>query len=47
MSVKVYSADQMRRIDKETIEEYGIDGILLMENAALAIKNEIIILFEQ
>lgn len=42
MSVKVYSVDQMRRIDKETIEEYGIDGILLMENAALAIKNEII-----
>ncbi len=31
----------MRRADSETIEKYGIDGIILMENAAAAIENAV------
>jgi ADP-dependent NAD(P)H-hydrate dehydratase / NAD(P)H-hydrate epimerase len=33
--MKVLTADQMREVDRLTIERYGVPGILLMENAAL------------
>jgi hydroxyethylthiazole kinase-like uncharacterized protein yjeF len=33
--MKVLTADQMREVDRRTIEQYGVAGILLMENAAL------------
>jgi ADP-dependent NAD(P)H-hydrate dehydratase / NAD(P)H-hydrate epimerase len=35
--IKVVSAEQMRGIDKQTIEKIGIPGMVLMENAAKAI----------
>ncbi len=37
----VVTAEQMRRIEKRAIETYGIPGLLLMENAALAVVREI------
>jgi len=40
--VRIYSAKQMKKVDTACIEQYGIDGIVLMENAATAIKNEIL-----
>jgi NAD(P)H-hydrate epimerase len=33
--------DEMKRIDKTAIEEFGIPGIVLMENAALGVVREI------
>lgn len=39
--VRVVSAEQMRQLEKKAINEYGIPGILLMENAALAVVQEI------
>ncbi len=38
--MKVVTPEQMRKIDKCAIEEYGIPGILLMENAAGAVAAE-------
>ncbi len=35
--MKVISPEQMKKIDECTINEYGIPGILLMENAAAAV----------
>jgi len=35
--MKILNADQMRKIDRVTIEEVGIPGIALMENAAIGI----------
>lgn len=35
--MEVVSPEQMREIDERTINEYGIPGILLMENAAAAV----------
>ena len=32
--MKVLTADQMREVDRATIEQYGVPGISLMENAA-------------
>ena len=32
--MKVLTADQMREVDRLTVEQYGVPGILLMENAA-------------
>ncbi|MBP2641869.1 MAG: nnr [Firmicutes bacterium] len=39
--MKVATAAEMRLIDKQAIEEYGIPGIVLMENAGLAAMKEI------
>ncbi|HVJ48034.1 NAD(P)H-hydrate dehydratase [Desulfitobacterium sp.] len=39
--MQVVSAQQMREIEKEAIEAYGIPSLLLMENAALAVVREI------
>ncbi|MDQ2688473.1 MAG: NAD(P)H-hydrate epimerase, partial [Armatimonadota bacterium] len=39
--MKVASAAQMRRMDKQTIDEYGVPSIVLMENAALRVVEEI------
>lgn len=38
--MKTLSAEQMRELDRRTISEYGIPGILLMENAGSAIARE-------
>ena len=35
--MKVVTAEEMRRIDEKTIEEYGIPGVVLMERAGLAV----------
>lgn len=40
--LKVATAEQMREIDHKAIKEYGIPGIVLMENASLGIINEMI-----
>lgn len=40
--VKIYSAEQMKKTDSAAINEYGIDGIMLMENAANAVTEEIV-----
>lgn len=39
--MRVVSAQQMREIEKQAIEVYGIPSLLLMENAALAVVQEI------
>lgn len=39
---KIFTASQMKKIDGEAIAHYGIDGLLLMEHAAIAVKNEIV-----
>lgn len=39
--MRVVSAQQMREIEKRAIEDYGIPSLLLMENAALAVVQEI------
>lgn len=38
--MKVVTPEQMRQIDECAIKEYGIPGILLMENAAAAVAQE-------
>jgi ADP-dependent NAD(P)H-hydrate dehydratase / NAD(P)H-hydrate epimerase len=38
---KILSAEEMREIDRQTTEKYGIPSILLMENAAHAVANVI------
>ncbi len=40
--MKVVSPDEMRQLDKITIEEYGLPSIVLMENAALATLEAIV-----
>lgn len=40
-NMKVVSADEMREIDRRAIEEYGIPGIVLMENAGRAAADAI------
>lgn len=40
--MKVVTADEMRKIDSQTINEIGIHGIVLMENAGLAVVNAIV-----
>ncbi|NLI90981.1 MAG: NAD(P)H-hydrate dehydratase [Peptococcaceae bacterium] len=45
--MRVVSAGQMRSIDSNAINNFGIPGIVLMENAALAVVREILnILFQ-
>ncbi|MBI4664811.1 MAG: NAD(P)H-hydrate dehydratase [Nitrospinae bacterium] len=39
--IKVVTAAQMRDIDRRTIEEMGIPGVVLMENAGIAVVNAI------
>ena len=39
--MKVVTAEEMRQIDKQTIEEIGIPGIVLMETAATAVFRSI------
>ncbi len=39
--MRVVSAGQMRNIDSNAINDLGIPGIVLMENAALAVVREI------
>lgn len=39
--MKVVTAEEMRRIDEETIHGIGIPGIVLMENAGLGVVNAI------
>ncbi|MDW7758748.1 MAG: NAD(P)H-hydrate epimerase, partial [Desulfuromonadales bacterium] len=34
--MKLYRADQVREFDRQTIEEMGISGLVLMENAGVA-----------
>lgn len=43
-SMRVVSSGQMRNIDAHAINHFGIPGIVLMENAALAVVREIKIL---
>ena len=45
--MKVVSAEQMRGIDRRTIEEFGIPGPVLMERAGLAVAAKITGLFER
>ena len=40
---KVLSAAQMRALDEKTIEHYGVPSLVLMERAALAVCDEIMI----
>jgi ADP-dependent NAD(P)H-hydrate dehydratase / NAD(P)H-hydrate epimerase len=39
--MKVVTADEMRDIDRKTIEEYGVPGVVLMERAGLAVASRI------
>lgn len=39
--MKVVTAEEMQRIDKKTIEEYGVPGSVLMERAGLAVASRI------
>jgi hydroxyethylthiazole kinase-like uncharacterized protein yjeF len=39
--MKLVTGDQMRAMDKLVIEQYGLPGIVLMENAAIGIAQEI------
>jgi len=43
--MKVATADEMRKIDNETINNYGIPGIVLMERAGLAVAFKVKELF--
>jgi hydroxyethylthiazole kinase-like uncharacterized protein yjeF len=45
--MKVVTAEEMRRIDRETIEEYGVPGIVLMERAGLSVAAKIRELYEK
>lgn len=40
--MKIVTNEQIRTLDKRTIEEYGIPSLLLMEHASLALAHEII-----
>ncbi len=44
--MKVVTAEEMREIDRKTIEDYGIPGAVLMERAGLAVASKIKELFE-
>ncbi|WP_206809363.1 NAD(P)H-hydrate dehydratase [Paradesulfitobacterium ferrireducens] len=39
--MRVVTAEQMRRLEQEAMNDYGIPSIILMENAALAVVQEI------
>jgi NAD(P)H-hydrate epimerase len=40
-AVKVVTAQEMREIDRITIEDYGISGLVLMERAGLAVASKV------
>lgn len=40
--MKIVSNIQMKQLDRMTIEQYGIPGILLMENAGMAVFHEVL-----
>ena len=40
--MKIATRDDVRRIDKTTIKNYGIPGLILMENAGRAVSNIIL-----
>lgn len=40
--MKSFSAEKMRSLDRRTIDEYGIPGIVLMENAGSALTREVL-----
>ena len=42
VDMKIYTAEQMKAVDTETITDYGIDGLLLMEHAAMAVRDEVL-----
>src|SRR5208337_5067495 len=43
--MKIVTADEMREIDRLTIEDYGIPGLVLMERAGLAVASRVRELF--
>jgi NAD(P)H-hydrate epimerase len=45
--MKVVTAEEMRSIDRKTIEEYGIPGLVLMERAGLSVALKVKELFEK
>lgn len=45
--MKVVTAEEMRDIDKRTIEDYGIPGLVLMERAGLSVALKVKELFEK
>lgn len=45
--MKVVTADEMRSIDRSTIDEYGVSSAVLMERAGLAVAERIRGLFER
>lgn len=45
--MKVVTAEEMRQIDRKTIEEYGIPGVVLMERAGVAVASKIKEIFSQ
>lgn len=45
--MKVVTTEEMRGIDRKTIEEYGIPGMVLMERAGLAVAMKIKELFQK
>ncbi|MBI5848354.1 MAG: NAD(P)H-hydrate dehydratase [Nitrospirae bacterium] len=45
--MKVVTAEQMRNIDRLTIERYGIPGTVLMERAGLSLAEKVRLLFDK
>jgi len=45
--MKVVTAEEMRNIDRATIEKYGIPGTVLMERAGLAVAEKVRAIFEK
>jgi len=41
LGVKIATAQEMREIDRTTIEDYGIPGLVLMERAGLAVASKV------
>ncbi len=39
--MKVTTADEMRAIDSETINNYGMPGVVLMERAGLSVASKV------
>ncbi len=45
--MKIVTREQMQKIDKTTIEEYGVPSLILMENAGISILSKIIKLYPE